>query len=56
MTKRTTEPLGLKQNIRFGDEISSKVDLAEGSKEKAHNRDSSKQVVGKILNSVNNQD
>ena len=56
VTKRTTEPLGLRQNIRFGDEIASKVDLTEEAKEKAHNRNSSKETVGKNLNSGSNQD
>ena len=56
VAKRMTEPLGLRQNIRFGDEIASKVDLAEEAKDNAHNRNSSKETVGKCLNTGKNQD
>ena len=38
-----TEPLGLRQHIRFGDEIASKVDLIDENKEAAaQNKYSSK--------------
>ena len=35
VSKRMTEPLGLRQHIRFGDEIASKVDLIDENKEAA---------------------
>ena len=44
-----TEPLGLRQHIRFGDEIASKVDLIDENKEVAQHKHSNKGSVGRNL-------
>ena len=44
-----TEPLGLRQHIRFGDEIASKVDLIDENKEVAQHKHSNKVSVGRNL-------
>ena len=44
-----TEPLGLRQHIRFGDEIASKVDLIDENKEVAQLKHSNKGSVGRNL-------